>query len=103
MSMRKLMKRYSTIAAVIIDLHEKGFTEDFELLGKDILWIQQKHSFQSDELFICECYSFCANRRKRILIYGMVNNVYSAKGILLSCEKLAGTYAQAKKGAWLMA
>jgi hypothetical protein len=36
------MKNSFNKQEAVIDLHEKGFTDDFQLIGNDLLWVQGK-------------------------------------------------------------
>jgi hypothetical protein len=45
------MKVYLNKIEAIIGLHERGFTEDFELFGTDLLWVQKKY-FYAPEIII---------------------------------------------------
>jgi hypothetical protein len=36
------MKIFTAKHKVIIDLHERGYCEDFKLAGNDIFWLQEK-------------------------------------------------------------
>ena len=35
------MKVYSNKIDAVVDLHKRGFTNDFQLFGNDLLWVQE--------------------------------------------------------------
>jgi hypothetical protein len=53
-----IMKIYLNAREVIIDLHQRGYTEDFELNGNTLLWVQDRSVIDSDEFSILECHRF---------------------------------------------
>lgn len=81
------MKVYTSEWEAISDLHERGFTEDFELSGDDLLWIQQKIIFQPGDFVISECHHFGYSSGQELVIYTVLSDFYFAKGILLTHHK----------------
>jgi hypothetical protein len=70
----------------IIDLHEKGFTDDFQLIGNDLLWVQEKIYLRSEDFLVLEGYKF-VSRGKSVtssdIILGIHSLGHNAKGILI--------------------
>jgi hypothetical protein len=81
------MKTYISKWEAIAGLHERGFTEDFELYGCELLWIQQKIFLQSTEFSITECHLFQDDPKKELLIYAVTSGCYCIKGILINHDK----------------
>lgn len=81
------MKVFLSKWEAIIDLHERGFTEDFELCGDNILWIQQKTLLLSTNLELMESYFFPNEGGKETIILAVALNGYCARGILLTHQK----------------
>jgi hypothetical protein len=80
------MFNYSNYHQAIIDLHDRGFSEDFVLFGNDLLWIQEK-TFVSDEDFsIQECYHFDFPEKNidDLVIFGIITVCRNIKGILMN-------------------
>jgi hypothetical protein len=70
----------------VIDLHEKGFTDDFQFVGKDLLWVQGKTYVQSGEFSVLESHRFVTKNKGIIqsgLILGIQSLHHNAKGILI--------------------
>jgi hypothetical protein len=80
------MKKYTCHREAIIDLHERGFTSDFQLFGNDLLWIQGKIFIREIEFSIIECHRFdrFPQSNNPIIIFGIVAPIYQARGILLN-------------------
>lgn len=80
------MKSYSTHQEAIIDLHERGYSNDFELMGNNLLWIQEKIYVRACDFAIIECHKFLptGRRQKELIIFGVIAIRYNAKGILMS-------------------
>ena len=81
------MKAYISKWEAIAGLHERGFTEDFELYGSHLLWIQQKIFLKFNEFSITECHLFQDDPKKELLIYGVISSCYCVKGILINHDK----------------
>ena len=78
------MKTYSNSLEAIIDLHEKGFTEDFQHLGKNILWLQQNLLLQPNDYLILESHYVNDQAGKCRKISAVVTNTIYVKGIIIS-------------------
>ena len=48
------MKNKAAKHLAIIDLHERGYFEDFQLLGNDLFWSQGKKTIRAGEFAILE-------------------------------------------------
>jgi hypothetical protein len=81
------MKIYFSKSEAVIDLHERGFTEDFQLLGKSILWIQGQIFIRQKDFSIVECHSFIDSSGKETIIFGVTANGFFASGILINHYK----------------
>ena len=73
------MKNYINKTDVIIDLHRQGFTDDFKLVGNDLLWIQENVFIRVGEFAIAEYYKI-----EESIVFGIVALHHNIKGILLS-------------------
>ena len=78
------MKIYFSKSEAVIDLHERGFTEDFQLLGNNLLWIQRKIFLRQKDFSIVECHSFIDSSGKESIIFGITANGFYASGILIN-------------------
>ncbi|RYZ47611.1 MAG: hypothetical protein EOP49_20890 [Sphingobacteriales bacterium] len=80
------MEQHLTQSAAIIALHEKGFTNDFQLQGNLLLWIQGRILLTADDFSILECYEVQTNTgdQTAILLFGIIIFPYNEKGILLN-------------------
>ena len=76
------MKIYSNKTEAIIDLHKQGFTDDFQLVGNDLFWIQENVFIRVGEFAITEYYKI-----EESIILGIVALHHNIKGILLSRTK----------------
>ena len=74
---------FTNFCDVIVDLHERGFTEDFEVNRKGIVWIQEHVTIGQREFLVTECYRFLDRRGNEIVICAIVSPLYKVKGILL--------------------
>lgn len=81
------MKIYFSKSEAVIDLHERGFTEDFQLLGTNLLWIQQKIFLRQKDFSIVECHSFIESMGKETIIFGVIARGLVASGILINQYK----------------
>ena len=77
------MQLYLDKAAVIIDLHERGFTEDFQIAGGLILWIQRKLFLKPKDFSLVEAHSFIGSDGNEQLVLGMNLLSHFANGILI--------------------
>ena len=80
------MKIYTNSFEAIVDLHERGFTEDFRHLGKNILWLQQKILLQPKDYLILESHYVNDQEGKCRIISAVVTNTIYLKGILISSQ-----------------
>jgi hypothetical protein len=80
------MKIYSNGREAICDLHERGYTNDFQLVGNDLLWLQEKFFIRAGEFSITECYRFCnpLQNEPELVVFGVIALFYNAKGILIN-------------------
>ena len=80
------MSIYLTEKKAIIGLHEKGFTEDFQIRGNDLFWVREKVIIRVGEFSIIECHSFCGtgNNKLEKIILGIYMLSANVKGILIN-------------------
>ncbi len=80
------MKINLTGQEVIEDLHEKGYTNDFQLVGNDLLWVQKKIFIRAGDFSILECHRFCGGSRDEagLVIFGVLALYRNVKGILIN-------------------
>ena len=83
------MNIYSNRTDVISDLHERGFTNDFQLIGNDLLWVQEKLFIRAGEFSILEYFKIneSSNKQDEIIIFGIIALYHNIKGILLDHYK----------------
>jgi len=83
------MKIYSNSAAVIIDLHKKGFTNDFQLFGNDLFWVQEGIFLRAGEFVIVEYHKIelPENCKEEEIVFGVTAPYHHIKGILLNHYK----------------
>lgn len=81
------MKAYLSKSEAIIDLHERGFTEDFELFGNDLLWIQEKIFLRPRNFRITEAHRFLERSGNELVIFAVIANGSCTKGILMNHYK----------------
>jgi hypothetical protein len=83
---------YDSASAAIISLHERGYVEDFELSGNELLWIQRKAFLEASEFLILESYCFNSTEHgAAIRIYGIVLFSQTIKGILIKRGDIKNT------------
>ena len=73
------MKNYLSKVDLVAKLHRQGFTEDFQLMGNDMLWVQENISIRAGEFAIAEYYKI-----DEYIVFGILALHYDIKGILLS-------------------
>lgn len=78
------MRVYLSLSEMVVDMHERGYTDDFELNGDDIYWVQKKLVLNSDEFLIIECHSFLGKRGDGLIIFGIVSPRFLVKGLMLN-------------------
>ena len=73
-------------ADTIIDLHERGFCNDFEIQEEKLFWIQEKVFIAHSDYSIVECYQFGYNRSKEAgtVILGVLIISQNVKGIIIN-------------------
>jgi hypothetical protein len=80
------MKNSFNKQEAVIDLHEKGFTDDFQLIGNDLLWVQGKTFLRREDFSVLESYAF-VQKNKTVsssnFILGIQSLQHNAKGILI--------------------
>jgi len=81
------MNMYLSASEAVIDLHGRGFIDDFELFGDHVLWVQKKVFLIQDEFLIVECHRFLDAHGIESIIFGLVSVCFRAKGILMSHYK----------------
>lgn len=81
------MKLYFGKSEAMIDLHERGFTEDFQLFGNNRLWIQEKKFLRQKDFSIVECHHFLDAMGKETNIFGVITNISLVSGILVNHYK----------------
>lgn len=79
------MKRYTDTAELVIDMHEKGFTQDFQLIGNDLYWLDEDKQVNIGEFNIVEFHKIiCVHGHySRFIVMGIIALHYNIKGILL--------------------
>jgi len=80
------MRTHSSFRDTIIDLHERGYCEDFVLFGSDLLWIQDKSFIRENNFSITECYQFAHpyGRNEDLVIFGILMPCQNIRGILMN-------------------
>lgn len=70
----------------IIDLHDKGYIEDFVLFGDELLWVQKKTFIDGADFSIIECHTFAYPGRsvEDLVIFGIMMLYENVKGILMN-------------------
>jgi hypothetical protein len=73
------------LATAIIDLHKKGYVEDFVVSGESLLWAQEKVFIKVNDFSIVKCLRFNNpdDKNKVLLILGVVATVENVKGIIM--------------------
>ena len=79
------MNRNSLEIDVIVDMHKKGFCDDFLLFGCDLLWVQEGIFIRSGDYNLIVCYEvFKSNRTNPgIILFGVEVISFNVKGILI--------------------
>lgn len=81
------MKIYFSKSEAVVDLHERGFTEDFQLLGNNLLWKQGKIFLRQKDFSIAEYHGFIDSFGKETIIFGVIANDLFVNGILINHYK----------------
>lgn len=89
------MKKTLAAHKVIIDLHERGYSEDFCMNGNDLVWIQDRKVVLAGSFCILEYhYFFNEKMNDNLIIFGIAAIYKNIKGILTcrcsnSCQLVA--------------
>ncbi|MEP7377300.1 MAG: hypothetical protein ABI675_28110 [Chitinophagaceae bacterium] len=80
------MKTYSKSTDAISHLQRHGFTNDFQLSGNDLLWLEDSLAIRVGEFMITEYYRIrkSKNNLHDIFVFGVIALHHNIKGILLS-------------------
>jgi len=83
------MKNYSNGADIVSDLHSKGFTNDFQLFGNDLLWVQEGIFVRAGEFAILEHHKIPTtnDNEAELVVFGIIAPYHNIKGILLNHYK----------------
>ena len=83
------MKIYTNSVDAIIDLHNKGFVNDFQLYGNDLLWSQEGIFIRAGEFTILEYHRIKSARPVvgEEVVFGIIATNHNIKGILLNHYK----------------
>ena len=83
------MRIYLSGADAVSDLHKKGYTNDFQLFGNDLLWIQEKIIIRAGEFSIVECHKIINPQMNmdRLIIFGIYAPWHNIKGLLVNHYK----------------
>ena len=83
------MKSYINGIDAVADLHEKGFTNDFQLVGNDLLWVQEHIFLRAGEFSILEYHRITdlGDKMNELVIFGIIAPHHNIKGILLNHYK----------------
>lgn len=78
------MKVYLSLREVVVEMHGRGYTDDFELNADGIYWVQHKLVLKPEEFLIIECHSFLGPQRDGLMIFGIVSPRFLVKGLLIN-------------------
>jgi len=83
------MKIYLSPADAVSDLHKKGFTNDFQLIGNDLLWVQEKILIKIGEFAIVEYHKLIDAQEKmeQYIVLGIYAPWHNIRGILVNHYK----------------
>ena len=78
------MKKYTTAAEAVTDMHERGYTSDFQLFGNDLLWVQEKTFIRMGLFAIIEYHRFWnpAAQDTDLVLLGVISTYHNIRGIL---------------------
>jgi hypothetical protein len=81
------MKTYLNVCEVIVDLHERGYTDDFELNGNGLPCVRKGFVLHHKGFSITECHHFLGVKGSELVVFGVVSESTMIKGILIiHCE-----------------
>jgi len=72
------VRNYLNKTDAITDLHKQGFTDDFQMIGNDLLWVQENLLVRMGEFAIAESY-----KAEGSIVFGIIALHHNIKGILL--------------------
>ena len=80
------MLPYVSKNEAVEDLHRRGFNNDFQLFGNDLLWVQEKMFIRMGDFEITEYHHFFVPHSKRtdMIVFGVCSYHHHIKGILLN-------------------
>jgi hypothetical protein len=80
------MRHYLTGTDAVSDLHKSGFINDFQFLGDDLLWVQEKIVIRVGEFAILECHKIKEPNSKadELMVFAIVAPYLNIKGILVN-------------------
>ena len=83
------MKIYTNGPDVVSDLHQKGFSNDFQLFGNDLFWVQGNIFIRTGEFAILEYHEVTDPRDylNELIVFGIIAPYHNIKGILLNHYK----------------
>ena len=83
------MKIYSNGPDVIYDLHKKGYSDDFQLSGNDLVWVQGNVSIRAGEFAILEYHKISGSKydKDELIVFGIIALYPNIKGILITHNK----------------
>ena len=83
------MKIYSNGPDAIYDLHRKGFSNDFQLFGNDLLLVQENVSIRAGEFAILEYHKISGSKydKNEFIVFGIIALYHNEKGILIIHNK----------------
>ena len=81
-----VMKFYLTGTDAVSDLHKSGFINDFQFVGNDLLWVQEKIVIQVGEFAILECHKIKEphGQSDELMVFAIVAPYHNIKGILVN-------------------
>jgi hypothetical protein len=79
------MKIVLTADEAVRQLHENGFTNDFQLFGNSLLWLQENIFIKEEEFFISEYHQITEPKTMvELVVFGVIVPSYNIKGILVN-------------------
>ncbi|MDN3656146.1 hypothetical protein QWZ08_10945 [Ferruginibacter paludis] len=81
------MKPYLSKGEATNHLQKRGFKEDFELFGTDLLWKQRNIFLRPWEFYIVEAHRFLLSYKSELVVFAIKARGNSVKGILINHYK----------------
>lgn len=80
------MKIYLNACDAVSDLHKKGFTNDFQLLGSGLLWVQEHIVIRRSKFAILEYHKVYESKNESctVVVFGILALHLNVKGILIN-------------------